>query len=184
MKEGTAMATRLERVTGTMGSRVGRRGVLGGALGASALALAACGGGAGAAQAAGGAARPDWTLYVFRGETGVKGPDGKGHDAFVPSGIVVKAGVPATVQVTNYDEGPHSITAEGLGLDQLIQGGKEVGDTVQPVTTTFSFTAAKAGVYRWYCKLPCDAGNGAWAMTDGYDGPKQDGFMAGHIVVL
>jgi hypothetical protein len=39
-------------------------------------------------------------------------------------------------------------------------------------------------VYRWYCAVDCDTGGGHWAMTDGYDGKAQDGFMAGNIVVL
>lgn len=181
--------TETERGIPRLGGSIDRRVALGGLLGVgAALTLAACGGTAATVASAAGtgptATKADWTLYVFRGETGVKGPDGKGHDAFVPSSIVVKAGVPTTVQVINYDEGAHSMTAEGLGLDQLIQAGKAVGDDVQPVTTTFTFTAAKPGVYRWYCKLPCDGGGGGWDMTDGYDGPKQDGFMAGHIVAI
>jgi plastocyanin len=140
-------------------------------------------------------------LYVFRGhingERGVPGPDGKGHDVFVPSTFAVKAGVPVVVTVVNYDEGAHSIVAAGLGLNVVIKPGiepkeaagkestaEDIGEGVQPVTTTFTFTPAHKGVYRWYCGVPCDAGQNYWAMGQGYGGPGKEGFMAGYIVVL
>jgi plastocyanin len=138
-------------------------------------------------------------IDVFRGhingKTGVPGPDKKGHDTFVPSTIAVKVGVPVKVTVVNYDEGAHSIVAPGLGLNVTIKPGiepkdvsesakEEIGEGVKPVATTFSFTPKKAGVYRWYCALPCDAGQGYWAMGMGYSGPGKEGAMAGFIVVL
>ena len=135
------------------------------------------------AQAQSAAGQHD-TWYVFRGEEGVKGPDGKGHDAFVPSSLVAKVGQPVTLSVINYDEGGHTITCDGLNLDQQIQAGIASGNDVKPVTTTFTFTPQKAGVFRWVCNVKCDKGGNYWAMTDGYDGPGQDGFMAGFIVVI
>lgn len=81
-------------------------------------------------------------------------------------------------------EGPHSITAPDLSINQLIIPGNEVGDDVQPVTTTFTITPTKKGVFRWHCIPPCDAGHRGWAMTDGFGGPGQEGFMAGYIVVV
>jgi plastocyanin len=142
-------------------------------------------------------------MYVFRGhingKPGVPGPDRKGHDTFVPSTFAVKVGVPVKVTVINYDEGAHSLVAPDLGLSVTIKPGKEpkgqsakdketakdeIGEGVQPVTTTFTFTPTKAGVYRWYCSLPCDAGQGYWAMGMGYSGPGKEGSMAGFIVVL
>jgi plastocyanin len=151
------------------------------------LAMAA--GGLGAALVAGplaraSAAEQQVTLYVFRGEQGIKGPDGKGHDAFVPSSFVVKAGVPVHLVIINYDEGPHTITAPDLGLNILVNPGKTVGSNVEPVTTTASFTTSKRGPHRWYCAMACDAGGGGWAMQQGYAGPDKEGFMAGYIVVL
>jgi plastocyanin len=130
------------------------------------------------------AAGQEVTLYVFRGVQGIKGPDGKGHDAFVPSSFVVKAGAPVHLTIINYDEGAHTITSKELGLNIIIKGGKEVGNTVEPVTTTASFTPSKRGTYRWYCALACDAGGGGWAMEQGYAGPSKEGYMAGFIVVL
>jgi plastocyanin len=126
------------------------------------------------------------TLYVFSGKFKIKGPDGKAHDTIVPSNFVVKAGVRVKVTVINYDEAQHSITAPGLKLDLLIKGGKENKATgvVTPVTSTFTFTANKKGVYRWYCKIPCDHKANLWAMGPGFGGPGKEGFMAGYIVVI
>jgi plastocyanin len=125
------------------------------------------------------------TLYVFRGETGIKGPDGKGHDAFVPSSFAVKSGSRVTVTVVNYDEGLHSMTAPGVGLDASITGGKALSNgKIGPVTTHFTFTPTTKGTFRWYCKIPCDKGANYWAMEPGYDGPSENGFMAGYIVVI
>lgn len=124
------------------------------------------------------------TLYVFRGAQKILGPDGKGHDAFVPASIVVHLDRPVTVTVINYDEHGHSVTAPGLGLDAIIKPGHEVGEKVTPVRTTFTFTPNKLGTFRWYCKIPCDAGGKYWAMGQGYGGPGKEGFMAGHIVVI
>lgn len=130
------------------------------------------------------------TLYVLRGQIapgvrGVPGPDKKGHDAIVPANFVVKAGVPVVLKVINYDEGQHSITSPALGLNFVIKPGHELKNgTVEPVTSTFTFTAKKPGTFRWYCIYPCDKGANYWAMGQGYSGPGKEGFMAGFIVVL
>jgi len=151
------------------------------------LAIAA--GGLGAALVAGPANRvraadQSLTIYVFRGVQGILGPDGKGHDAIVPANFVVKVGVPVHLEIINYDEGAHTITSKDLGLNIQIKGGKEVGKTVQPVTTMASFTASKKGTFRWYCALACDAGGHGWAMEQGYAGLGKEGYMAGFIVVM
>jgi plastocyanin len=130
------------------------------------------------------AAPSSLTIYIFRGEEGIKGPDGQGHDSFVPSSFVLQAGVATTLNIVNMDESAHSINAPDLGLAIPISPGNVVGGAVQPVTTSATVTVPQAGVYRWYCSLDCDAGGGQWAMTDGFDGKGQDGFMAGNIVVV
>jgi len=130
------------------------------------------------------AAGQSMTIYIFGGSQKIMGPDGKPHDTVVPANFVVKAGTPVTVTVINYDEGPHSITAPDLKLDATIKGGHEVGTKVEPVSTTFTFTPTKKGNFRWYCKLPCDAKHNYWAMSQGFGGPGQEGYMAGEIVVL
>lgn len=124
------------------------------------------------------------TVYVFRGDLGIKGPDGKAHDAIVPSSFVVKAGVPVQLTAINYDDGSHTMTAPDLGLNLTINPGKAAGDAVQPVTTTATFTASKKGIFHWFCTMACDDAAGGWAMTAGYGGQSQDGFMAGSIVVI
>lgn len=137
------------------------------------------------------------TLYVFRGKEAVPGAaDSKGHDTMVPSTFAVKVGVPVEVTVINYDEGPHTITAPDLGLNAMIKPGtefttppKNAGATellneVVPGVTHFTFTAKKAGVFRWHCALPCDAGQNGWAMSSDRNGSGQQGFMAGYIVAV
>jgi plastocyanin len=156
---------------------------------AAALALLLAVGAAVSLQSAGAASsasgQQQLTMYIFRGVTHIKGPDGKSHDTVVPSNFVVKAGTTVQVKVINNDEASHSITAPALGLDQTIKPGKETGpEQVTPVTSTFTFTAKKKGVYRWYCKVPCDHKANLWAMGPGYSGPSKEGFMAGFIVVI
>jgi hypothetical protein len=114
------------------------------------------------------------TLYVFGASQGVMGPDGNGHAAIVPSNFVLHEGQQVTVTVFNYSEGPHSITSEELGLDL----------SINPVMTTFQFTPTKKGVFRWHCVPPCDPRHSGWAMTQGWDGPGQPGYMAGNIIVV
>ena len=124
------------------------------------------------------------TATMYGSKLGIKGPDGLPHDKLIPADFVIKSGVPVTLVVVNYDEGPHTITAPDLGLNLMMKGGHEQPDkSVAPVTTTFHFTAAKKGVFRWFCALPCDAKHGAWDMKAGYSGPDKESFMAGFIVV-
>jgi plastocyanin len=125
------------------------------------------------------------TVYVLRGAMGPKGPDGLGHDMFVPADFPLKVGTPVDLTIVNYDEGPHSITSKQMGLNIMVKPGHEQADgSVTPVTTEYSFTPTKKGVFRWHCAIPCDKGGKFWAMSKGYDGPDQDGYMAGYFVVM
>lgn len=126
------------------------------------------------------------TLYVFESEEHIVGPDGLSHETVVPANFVVRAGSPVQVRVINLDDTRHSITAPRLGLDAIVRAGRnnEATGKVIPVTTTFTFTPKKTGVYRWYCRLPCDQEANFWAMGDGYRGPSREGFMAGFIIVI
>jgi len=133
---------------------------------------------------AGAAAGQPVTLYVFRSEQGIKGPDGKNHDSFVPASFVVKAGTPVQLTVINYDDGAHTMTQPDLGLNITVNPGNPQGNDVLPVTTTATFTAPNVGVYRWSCSLPCDDAAGGWDMTNGFGGQSQDGYMAGNIVAI
>jgi len=160
------------------------------------LAVFSSGAFASASKHARAAAAQQLTIYVFRGKEGIIGPDGKGHDTMVPSTFAVKVGVPVDVTVVNYDEGTHTITAPSLGLNALIKpgtefttapagaGATELLNKVAPGVTHFTFTVNKAGVYRWHCAVPCDAGANGWAMSSSTSGPSELGFMAGYIVAV
>lgn len=102
-------------------------------------------------------------------EHGKMGSDGNWHDAFLPADFSVRAGSTVEVTVLNYDEGEHTFTSTELGTDVTIAAGSES----KPAVTRFSFHAPqKAGVYEWFCALPCDP----WAMS-------HNGFMRGRVTV-
>ena len=65
--------------------------------------------------------------HDVRAPGGAKGPDGKGHDSFVPSSFVVKAGSPVRLQVINYDTDAHTVTAPDLGLNFRVNPGTKAG---------------------------------------------------------
>lgn len=126
------------------------------------------------------------TVYVLPGANGLgfTGPDKAHHDTMVPSSFVLRKGVPVTFTVINLDDMRHSISAPGLGVNITIKPGVDRKDGgIAPTKTTFTFTPAKAGEFRWYCLFPCDMPT-HWAMSASYDGPGQNGFMAGVIRVL
>lgn len=133
-------------------------------------------------------ATQSYTMEVLNGKLATKygilsTKDGIGHDTFMPSHLTLKAGVPVKVSVYNYDEGPHTFTVSNLNINERIK--PHVSDT-QPSVTTFTVTFPKAGTYRFFCALPCDAGQGGWAMTADRkgNGADQDGFMAGYVSAL
>jgi heme/copper-type cytochrome/quinol oxidase subunit 2 len=126
------------------------------------------------------------TVYVLPGTNGLgfTGPDKAHHDTMVPSGFVLRKGARITVTVINLDDMKHSITAPGLGVNIMITAGADrKNGTIAPSTTTYTFVPTKAGEFRWYCVFPCDMPQ-HWAMSESYDGPDRDGFMAGIIRVL
>lgn len=146
--------------------------------------VTACSGGSAApkaqAQAAASSSTPEITSYVFSDDDNViQGPDGQGHDVFVPANFVVTAGTTVELKVINYDDMQHTITAPDLNLNLIVKPGEDNGSDVTPVTSEFSLTLTKPGTYRWYCDAKCDP----WSMSDGYSGKGQEGFMAGFIVV-
>jgi hypothetical protein len=124
-----------------------------------------------------------YTTMIIVGHTlGQKGSDGIGHDTTYGANFSVKKGQRVTVTIYNFDEGPHTITAKGLGLNVKIPGAKNEEQGI-PSKTVFSFTAKKVGKFRWFCAVPCDAGQNYWAMDKTKAGPARDGFMAGYITV-
>ncbi len=123
------------------------------------------------------------TMKIVGHKEGLKGSDGLRHDTTFGASFTVKVGEKVVVTVYNYDEGPHTITAAGLKLNVLIPGAKNEEKGI-PSKTVFTFTPAKDGKFRWHCALPCDKGQGYWAMSTGKNAqPDRDGFMAGYVTV-
>lgn len=100
--------------------------------------------------------------------------DGKLHDSYSPADFTVQEGIPVVVTVENFDTGSHSLTAPGLGLNQVMKGAVKAGD---PTDTTFTFTPSKTGEFQWNCIIPCDGSANGWAMS-------HNGYMAGDINVV
>jgi FtsP/CotA-like multicopper oxidase with cupredoxin domain len=166
---------------------------------AVAAVVAGCGGSGGSASTEE-ASVQHVSMQVLNGEMatekGYLAEDGLGHDTFMLTGLSsadaknpavrsnldVKVGDKVTVTVTNYDEGPHTFTSPQLGVNATVAPAKNADKGI-PSKTTFTFTVKKAGKFRWYCALPCDAGQGGWAMTDEKEGDRdQVGYMAGYVV--
>ncbi len=132
------------------------------------------------------------TLQVLPGSGGgPSGPDGKHHDAFMPSNIEVPVDQIVTVRIVNHDMMEHSIYQPRLGLDIVARPAAMKPDgRMVPVTTTATFSVRSKGRYRWYCTKPCDDDASGWAMAPGGRGsrdaglPGKDGFMAGEIVAF
>ena len=122
------------------------------------------------------------TMIIVGHVLGQKGPDGLTHDTTYGANLSVERGQKVVVTVYNFDEGPHTITDPALKLNVKIPGAKDEERGV-PSKTVFTFTASKVGTTRWFCSLPCDAGQKYWAMSAGKKGSGQDGFMAGYITV-
>ena len=127
----------------------------------------------------------DVKYKVFILPDGLQGPEGKMHDAFVPSNFVVSAGVPTTIQFVNYDGGSHSVTVPSLGLDfDIAAGTRDAAKNRVPTITSVTLTVPEKGNYRWDCDETCDGGADHWAMGTGFAGDSQEGYMAGYIVAI
>jgi plastocyanin len=122
------------------------------------------------------------TMIIVGHTLGQKGSDGLRHDTTYGANFSVAKGQRVTVTIWNYDEGPHTFTNKALGLNVKIPGAKNEEQGI-PSKTVFSFRPKKAGTYRWYCSVPCDKGQGYWAMAVTKKGIGRDGFMAGYITV-
>jgi hypothetical protein len=128
-------------------------------------------------------AKQVYTTMIIVGHTlGQKGSDGLTHDTTYGANFSVPKGSKVTVTLYNFDEGPHTITNKALGLNVKIPGATNEEQGI-PSKTIFHFTAKKVGKFRWFCKLPCDAGQGYWAMAVTKKGIGRDGYMAGYITV-
>lgn len=119
---------------------------------------------------------------IVGAETGALGSDGKHHDTFTAlEATTVPVGSRVTIVVSNYDNAMHGMAFPDLQLARMIKPGQDG----RPSETVFSFVASRTGKLRWYCPVPCDGDNQAWAMRADASGGGlgQDGFMAGYINV-
>ncbi|MDE1895856.1 MAG: hypothetical protein KGH91_02145 [Rhodospirillales bacterium] len=131
-----------------------------------------------------GVSQQHYTVYVLPGPMGFVGPDKQTHDSIAPSTFVLKVGTPVTFTVVNFDDGSHTITAPGLGVNIVIKPGTDEADgSIKPAVTTYTFTPTKKGLFHWNCMMTCD-GPSHWAMSAGFDGPGRDGYMGGTFNVL
>jgi hypothetical protein len=122
------------------------------------------------------------TMIIVGHTLGQKGGDGLTHDTTYGANFSVAKGSRVTVTVYNFDEGPHTITSKPLGLTVKIPGATNEEKGI-PSKTIFHFTAKKVGKFRWYCSIPCDKGQGYWAMAVTKKGIGRNGYMAGYISV-
>jgi plastocyanin len=100
---------------------------------------------------------------------GVKNPHGTVVDAFAPADFTVRVGKPVVVTVLNYDSMPHTWTAGGLGVNEMVPSG----GPHSPSKVTFTFTPKSAGAFTWQCETPCNP----WSMT-------HMGYMEGTVTVV
>lgn len=126
-----------------------------------------------------------YTVYVLPDNMGFMGPGNRHHDTIAPSSFVLKVGVPVTFKVINFDDGGHSITSTGLGVNIMITPGTDEADgSIKPAVTTYTFTPTKQGEFHWNCTQTCD-GPDHWAMSMAPDGQMgRDGYMGGWFKVL
>jgi excisionase family DNA binding protein len=100
---------------------------------------------------------------------GLRNPNGKVVDAFIPSGFTVEQGTTVVLTIFNYDDTPHTFTSPGLGIDALIPPSR----AGSPNSVTVRFTPRRPGSFRWRCRVPCDS----WSMA-------RRGYMSGAVQVL
>lgn len=125
------------------------------------------------------------TVLITRGEGGgLLGPDGLHHDTMYPENLTVFVGEKVNITFINFDEGPHTFTSPDLGVNFAISGAVNASAGIPSVTHDV-LTAAKPGVFFWYCAILCDGGGNHWAMTKGPHGElTQPGYMGGYVTIL
>ena len=154
------------------------------------LALTACGSSQATGNAAAGtkqaaapaAATINYEVVGHEDEDAQKGADGLTHDTFfTKDSTTISLGSQVTLKFSNVDEMPHSFTLPELGINVMIPAGSES----KPGTAQYTFTATKAGNFRWFCALPCDDSAGGYAMKadPAGKGSAVDGLMAGYLTV-
>jgi heme/copper-type cytochrome/quinol oxidase subunit 2 len=86
---------------------------------------------------------------------------GDGYDKFFPAVIVVNQGDSVNVSLRNMDDMPHGFAIAAYDIDAAVNPGQDQSNgSIMPFTTSIqTFTASKAGVFRWLCTAPCGPGH-------------------------
>jgi heme/copper-type cytochrome/quinol oxidase subunit 2 len=86
---------------------------------------------------------------------------GDGYDKFFPGVIGVNQGDTVNVSIRNTDDMPHGFAIAAYDINTAINPGQDQPNgSITPLTTSVqSFTASKAGVFRWLCTTPCGPGH-------------------------
>lgn len=74
----------------------------------------------------------------------------EGYDKFVPGTVVVQKGDTVEIVIVNTDPMDHGFVIDAYGVKQVIKASE---------TVTVQFVADKAGVFTFYCSIPCGEGH-------------------------
>ncbi len=86
------------------------------------------------------------TIYmVAMGDMG-----GEGYDKFFPQTVTVLRSDGIKLVLNNTDEMPHGFAIDAYGINKVVRAGE---------TITIEFVADKAGVFDFYCSVPCGPGH-------------------------
>ncbi len=76
---------------------------------------------------------------------------GNGYDKFIPGTVTVLKGDTLKIVLNNTDTGmDHGFAIDAYGINQVVKAGQ---------TVTIEFVADKAGVFTFYCTIPCGPGH-------------------------
>lgn len=76
---------------------------------------------------------------------------GDGYDKFNPETITVIKGDTVKIVLNNIDAGmDHGFAIDAYGINQVVKAGQ---------TITVEFVADKAGIFTFYCTIPCGPGH-------------------------
>jgi heme/copper-type cytochrome/quinol oxidase subunit 2 len=75
---------------------------------------------------------------------------GPTYDKFYPQTITVQKGDTVKIILNNTDTMDHSFNLDAYNIAQTVHGGQ---------TVTIQFVADQAGIFEYYCNVPCGAGH-------------------------
>ncbi len=76
---------------------------------------------------------------------------GDGYDKFAPQSVTVLKGDTVNIVLNNIDaDMDHGFAIDAYGINQVVKAGQSI---------TVTFVADKAGVFTFYCTVPCGPGH-------------------------